>query len=135
MAINMSARNRIIVIDTFFAIPFSDLFRLKINSNFLPIDLLTNVTFKLRKRLLNERIRDHITHLKRMFCVSELSQAHLRDIRFHWRIWMQLRTPKTVRRMFGATKSYLFFLVLQLVGRWKEGWTRRQMSPAGERSI
>ena len=78
--------NRIIVIDTFFAIPFSDLFRLKINSNFLPIDLLTNVTFKLRKRLLNERIRDHVTHLRRMFCVSELSPAHLRDIRFHWRI-------------------------------------------------
>ena len=82
MAINCQRGIRIIDIDTFFAIPFSDLFRLKINSNFLTIEVLTNVTFKLRKRLLNERIRDHVTRLKRMFSVSELSQAHLRDIPF-----------------------------------------------------
>ena len=68
--------------DTFFAIPFSDLFRLKINSEILAIDLPTNVTFKLRKRLLNERIQDHVTGLKQMFFVSELSRAHLRDIPF-----------------------------------------------------
>jgi hypothetical protein len=83
MAINMSARDGIIDIDTFFATPFSDLFRLEINSKILPIDLRFNITFKQRKHLLNERIRDHITHLKRMFSVSELAQAHLRDIRFH----------------------------------------------------
>jgi len=52
------------VIDTFFATSFSDLFRLKINSEILSIDLTFNITFKQRKRLLNERIRDHITRLK-----------------------------------------------------------------------
>lgn len=74
------------MIETFFATPFSDLFRLKINSEILSIDLPFNITFKQRKRLLNERIRDRIARLKRMFSVSELSQAHLREIRFHWRI-------------------------------------------------
>jgi hypothetical protein len=71
------------VIDTFFATSFSDLFRLKINSEILSIDVTFKITFKQRKRLLNERIRDHITHLKRKFFMSELSQAHFRDIRFH----------------------------------------------------
>jgi len=58
------------VIETFFATSFSDLFRLKINSEILSIDLPFNITFKQRKRLLNERIRDHIARLKRMFRVS-----------------------------------------------------------------
>ena len=82
MAINCQRGIRIIDIDTFFAIPFSDLFRLKINSKILTIDVSFNITFKQRKRLLNERIRDHITRLKRMFFMSELSQAHLRDLPF-----------------------------------------------------
>ena len=54
---------RIIVIKTFFATPFSDLFRLKINYEFLLIELNCNITFYERKQLLNERIRDHFTHL------------------------------------------------------------------------
>ena len=40
-----SEGNRIIVIKTFFATPFSDLFRLKINFEFLRIDLYFNITF------------------------------------------------------------------------------------------
>ena len=83
MAINICQRGiRIIDIDTFFAIPFSDLFRLKIISEILSIDLTFNITFMQRKRLSNERIRDHITRLKQMFFVSELSQAHLRAYDF-----------------------------------------------------
>ena len=71
------------MIETFFATSFSDLFRLKINSEILSIDPQLNITFKQRKRLLNERIRDYVTRLKQMFFVSELSQTHLREIRFH----------------------------------------------------
>ena len=45
MAINVQRGNRIIVIDAIFATPFSDLFRLKINSKILPIDRCFEITF------------------------------------------------------------------------------------------
>ena len=61
---------RIIVIKTFFATPFSDLFRLKINYEFLLIELNCNITFYERKQLLYERIRDHFTHLLKLNIVS-----------------------------------------------------------------
>ena len=52
--------------DTFFAIPFSDLFRTESNFKILSIDLTFKIAFYKRKRLLNERIRDHITHITRL---------------------------------------------------------------------
>ena len=70
MAINVQRGNRIIVIKTFFATPFSDLFRLNINCKFLLIDHHFNITFRERKQLLNERIRDHFTHMMRFAFVS-----------------------------------------------------------------
>ena len=59
---NVQRGNRIIVIETFFATSFSDLFRLEINSKIMVIDLYFNLTFYQRKQLFNERIRDHFTH-------------------------------------------------------------------------
>lgn len=61
---------RIIVIKTFFAIPFSDLFRLNINYEILTIDPHFNITFCDRKQLLHERIRDHFTHMLKLNFVS-----------------------------------------------------------------
>jgi len=57
-----SEGNRIIVIKTFFATPFSDLFRLEINSEILPIVLCLYIPFQQRKQLVHVRIRDHITN-------------------------------------------------------------------------
>ena len=61
---------RIIVIKTFFATPFSDLFRLVINYKILSMDLYFNITFYQRKQLLHERIRDHFTHVLKLNFVS-----------------------------------------------------------------
>ena len=52
--------------DTFFAIPFSDLFRTESNSKILSTDLTFKIAFYKRKRLLNERIRDHVTQITRL---------------------------------------------------------------------
>ena len=41
----------------------------------------------------------------------------------------------TVRRMFGATTSYFFFMVLPLVGRSLNRWTRRVDSLVRDRSL
>ena len=60
---NVQRGNRIIVIDTFFATPFSDLFRLPINDEILLINRYFNITLCERKQLLRERIRDHITQM------------------------------------------------------------------------
>ena len=65
-----SEGNRIIVIKTFFATPFSDLFRLKINYKILPIDLYFDISFYQRKQLLYVRIRDHFTHMLKLDSVS-----------------------------------------------------------------
>ena len=65
-----SEGNRIIVIKMFFAIPFSDLFRLAINYEILLIDLSSTSTFYQRKQLLHERIRDHFTHMLKLDFVS-----------------------------------------------------------------
>ena len=70
MAIKCQRGNRIIVLETFFATSFSDLFRLKINYEILAIDLHVNITFCERKQLLHERIRDHITHNTSLVYVS-----------------------------------------------------------------
>ena len=67
---NVQRGNRIIVIKTFFATPFSDLFRLKINYEILQIDRALNVTLRVRKQLLRERIRDHITHMLKLLFMS-----------------------------------------------------------------
>ena len=70
MAINVQRGNRIIVIKTFFATPFSDLFRLNINCKILLIDLYFKITFHQGKQLLYERIRDYITHMLKLSFVS-----------------------------------------------------------------
>jgi len=57
-----SEGNRIIVIKTFFATPFSDLFRLEIKSGIFPIDLIANIPFPQRKQFVHVRIHDHITN-------------------------------------------------------------------------
>ena len=62
MAINVQRGNRIIVIETFFATPFSDLFQIKVTLNFFTIDGSTNPRFAERKQLKYERIHDRITH-------------------------------------------------------------------------
>ena len=57
--------------------------------------------------------------------VFELSQSTLRDIRFSLENSTALKTPKSVRRMFDASSSYLFSMVLQLVDEAKvDGPTR-----------
>ncbi len=65
-----SEGNRIIVIKTFFATPFSDLFRLEINYDFLLIDLSFNLPFCKRKQLLKGRIRDRIMQTLKLHFVS-----------------------------------------------------------------
>jgi len=67
---NVQRGNRIIVIDTFFAISFSDLFRLKINCEILPIDRCFNIPFQQRKQLSYGRIRDRITQMLKLIIVS-----------------------------------------------------------------
>lgn len=47
--------------------------------------------------------------------VSELSQSTVRDIQFYLEISTARKTLKSVRRMFDASSSYLFSVVLQLV--------------------
>ena len=47
----------------------------------MTIDLAFKITFYKRKRLLNERIRDHITLVYAIIYVSELSRMRLRDTR------------------------------------------------------
>ena len=65
-----SEGNRIIVIKTFFATSFSDLFRLEINSKIFAIDLCFNTPFQQLKQLVHVRIRDHITNNSNLdFCV------------------------------------------------------------------
>ena len=65
-----SEGNRIIVIKTFFATPFSDLFRLEINSGIFPMELSFNIPFPQRKQLVHVRIRDHITNNSKFDFVS-----------------------------------------------------------------
>jgi hypothetical protein len=65
-----SEGNRIIVIKTFFATSFSDLFRLEINYQILAIDLGFNIPFQQRKQLVHVRIRDHITQNSKFDFVS-----------------------------------------------------------------
>jgi hypothetical protein len=66
---------RIIVIKTFFATSFSDLFRLEINCEILPIDCRFNIPFSERKQLVGERIRDHITQNTKLIIVSLMSRT------------------------------------------------------------
>ena len=70
LAINVQRGNRIIVIETFFATPFSDLFRLKSTSNFCALDRSTNATFAECKQLKDEKIHDRITHFFTITVVS-----------------------------------------------------------------
>jgi len=82
MAIKIVQRgNRIIVIETFFAIPFSDLFQFRSRSNFLAIDWSTNLTFRECKQLKHERIHDRITQNCKSVFMSLLSQTRSWDRR------------------------------------------------------
>ena len=72
-----SEGNRIIVIETFFATPFSDLFRLNINYKILLINIYSNISFSQRKQLLHERIRDYFTHMLKFDFVSLLCRTAL----------------------------------------------------------
>ena len=50
---------------------------------------------------MNERIRDHVTRILRLLCVSELSQKRSRDIRIHSKIRVfKKRSPIVWRTMF-----------------------------------
>ena len=51
--------------------------------------------------------------------VSELSQRTVTDIQFYLENSTALKTLKSVRRMFDASSSYLFSVVLQLVDEAK----------------
>lgn len=62
MAINVQQGNRIIVIDTFFATSFSDLFQMKATPIFYVRDRSINLAFAECKQLKNEKIHDRITH-------------------------------------------------------------------------
>jgi hypothetical protein len=101
--------------DKFFATSFSDLFRPIFRRRNLQSIFFFNITFYERKQLLHERIRDHITNMMRLVCVSELLQMPSENLRISLEISMLFKTQNTDRRMFGATSSYLFLVVLQLV--------------------
>jgi hypothetical protein len=96
--------------DTIFATSFSDLFRTKSNSEILSIDLAFKVTFYKRKRLLNERIRDHVTGVRQLISVSELSRRQTTDMRIRPEIEkVKNRSPNVWRNNFvdlfhGPTK-------------------------------
>ena len=75
MAINVQQGNRIIVIDTLFATPFSDLFQMKATLNFFAIDRSTNLTFVECKQLKHERIHDRITHFLMIRFMSLVSRT------------------------------------------------------------
>jgi hypothetical protein len=119
LAINAQRGNRIIVIDIIFATSFSDLFRIEINCKILPIDRDCKSTFSKCKQFTHEKIRDHIMNMMRLAFVSELSQRAVTDITFYLEISTALKTLKSVRRMFDASSSYLFSVVLQLVDEEK----------------
>jgi hypothetical protein len=70
MAINVQRGNRIIVIDTFFAIPFSDLFRMIATPIFCARSITSNHSSHQRKHLTNERIDDRIAQTTRATFVS-----------------------------------------------------------------
>ena len=74
----MSQRgNRIIVIDTFFAIPFSDLFRTTTTWIFFYDQRIYKRAFPDRKQLKDERIHDHIMQFRKIGFVFELSRKRL----------------------------------------------------------
>jgi len=54
------------VIDTFFAIPFSELFRTTTTWIFFRDQTIYKPLFRDRKQLKNERIHDHITQFRKI---------------------------------------------------------------------
>jgi hypothetical protein len=67
--------NRIIVIDTFFAIPFSDLFRAKSTSNFFCDRRIYKRRFRECKQLKRVRIHDRIIQILTIVFMSLLSRT------------------------------------------------------------
>ncbi len=107
------------MIDIIFATSFSDLFQLEFNSEILSIDRYFTNASSNRKRLNDEKIRDRIINMMRLRFVSELSKRTLTDIRFYLENLLALEILKSVRRMFDASSSYLFSVVLPLVDEEK----------------
>ena len=58
-------------------------------------------------------------NMMRFGFVSELSQSTVKDIRFLFRNSTAPKILKSVRRMFDASSSYSFSVVLQLVDEEK----------------
>ena len=71
------------------------------------------------------------SHYAVTFCVWIVANAIDRDANS----LEKLRRLNTVRRMFGATSSYFILMVLPLVARAKNTWTRRNDSFVRDRSL
>ena len=72
------------MIDTFFATPFSDLFRLEINSKILPIDLDFNIIFSnANNSYMRGYVITSLTCSEVEFCVLIVANAIMRVIRIH----------------------------------------------------
>jgi len=80
---NVQRGNRIIVINTFFATPFSDLFQTKSTSNFFCDRSIYKPEFHDRKQLKRERIHDRITRISAIDFVFLLSRER----------WWECRKP------------------------------------------
>jgi hypothetical protein len=65
------------VIDTFFAIPFSDLFRSTARWIFFRDGTIYKPSFRDRKQLKDERIHDHIMQFRKIDFMFELSRERL----------------------------------------------------------
>jgi hypothetical protein len=81
LAINCSARESHYSERHYFCNIFFRFVSNEIQLQILSIDRAFKITFYKRKRLLNERIRDHITDIERSISVSEVSRVPSTDAR------------------------------------------------------
>jgi len=101
MAINCSARESHYSERHYFCNIFFRFVSNEIQLQNFVVRRVLKITFYKRKRLLNERIRDHITRISRSICMSELSRMRSSGIRIHSKIRVfRNRSPNVWRTMF-----------------------------------